>query len=58
MYYEIPEGKREEIKSLMTFSETKEDLILIFMHNNREEITKIERELVDCSSISVFVAII
>ena len=42
----------------MILSETKEDLILILMGNNREEISKIERELVDYSSISVFVAII
>jgi hypothetical protein len=42
----------------MIFPETKEDLILIFTGNNGEEIIKIERELVDYSSISVFVAII
>ena len=42
----------------MILSETKEDLILILKGNNREEISKIERELVDYSSISVFVAII
>ena len=41
----------------MNLSETKEDLILILTGNNREEISKIERELVDYSSISVFVAI-
>lgn len=42
----------------MILSETKEDLILILTDYNREEISKIERELVDYSSISVFVAVI
>jgi hypothetical protein len=37
---------------LMILSETKEDLILILIDNNREEISKIKRELVDHSSIS------
>ena len=41
----------------MILSETKEDLILILTGNNGEEISKIERELVDYSSLSVFVAI-
>jgi len=41
----------------MNLSETKEDLILILTGNNREEISKIGRELVDYSSLSVFVAI-
>jgi hypothetical protein len=40
------------------FLDTKEDLILIFTDNNGEEITTIERELADYSSIFVFVAII
>jgi len=34
----------------MVLSETKEYLILILTGNNREEISKIERELVDYSS--------
>ena len=42
----------------MILSETKEGLILILTCNNREELSKIERELVDYSSIFVFVAII
>ena len=42
----------------MVLSETKEDLILILTGNNGEEISKIERELVNYLSISVFVAII
>lgn len=42
----------------MILSETKEDLILILTGNNRKEIIKIERELVNYSSISVFVTII
>lgn len=42
----------------MILSETKEDPILILTGNNRKEIIKIERELVNYSSISVFVTII
>jgi hypothetical protein len=46
------EREKRYKKSLMILSETKEDLILILIDNNREEISKIKRELVDHSSIS------